>query len=69
MQNYLQILLYVYRSRTVEGSEDTPTGILVPASGEYPVEENQDGEVLLMADEQAMRRVPQNLRVYKIMVH
>ncbi|PNF20848.1 hypothetical protein B7P43_G11825 [Cryptotermes secundus] len=57
----------VVRSRTVESSEDGPSGILVPASGEYPVQDSQDGEVVLMADEQAMRRMPQNLRVYKIM--
>jgi hypothetical protein len=64
-----QLLACVSRSRTSESSEDGPAGIFVPGSGEYHAEENQDGEVLLMAEEQALRRAPQNLRVYKIMVH
>ncbi|XP_021940606.1 uncharacterized protein LOC110840110, partial [Zootermopsis nevadensis] len=61
----------VARSRTIhlEGSEETPAGILVPAGGEYPAGENQDAEVLLMADDQAIRRTPQKLRVYKLMNH
>jgi hypothetical protein len=63
------MLVCVYRSRAAESSEDGPSGILVPASGEFPVQDSQDGEVVLMADEQAMRRAPQNLRVYKILVN
>lgn len=66
----VSIYTFFFRSRTIhlEGSEETPAGILVPAGGEYPAGENQDAEVLLMADDQAIRRTPQKLRVYKLMV-
>jgi hypothetical protein len=59
------------RSRNLhpEGLEDSPASIFEHARGEYPAEETQDGEVLLMSDDQAIRRVPQSLRFYKIMVH
>ncbi|XP_069674950.1 uncharacterized protein CCHa1 [Periplaneta americana] len=59
------------RSRTLsmQGSEDSPADMLLPSSGEFPGDDNQDGEVLLMTDDQPIRRVPQKLRVYKIMNH
>jgi hypothetical protein len=46
------------RSRALrpEGSEESPASIFVHTRGEYPAEETQDGEVLLMADDQAIRR-------------
>ncbi|KAJ9597681.1 hypothetical protein L9F63_011459, partial [Diploptera punctata] len=55
------------RGIRLEGTDDS-SGIFIPASAEYP-EENQDAEVVFMTDEKPIRRVPQKLRVFKIMDH
>lgn len=55
------------RGVRIEGSDES-SGIFMPASGEYP-EENQDGEIVFMSDDQPIRRVPKKLRVFKIMNH